>query len=316
MYEGRRVCVTGGAGFIGSHLCDALLKHGAAVSVIDDLSNGDRENLDDRIKLTVGSILDKDALGRAVAGAEVIFHQAAVASVPRSVEEPEQYHEINTTGTMRVLEAARAAGAQRVVFASSSSVYGDQPALPKHEGMVLDPLSPYAASKAAGEQYIRAWSLSYGLSAVSLRYFNIFGPRQRPDSPYAAVIPRFAEALCSGKRPQIYGDGGQTRDFTHVANAVQANVLAGATTKPPRGEAVNVATGRPLSVLELLAIMAKQMGVSGEADMHPPRAGDVLHSHATIDLARDLIGYEPVVGFEEGLPETIEYYVKLCASSV
>lgn len=313
-YAGRRVCVTGGAGFIGSHLCDALVAHGATVAVLDDLSNGSVDNLPgggDGVDLIVGSILDDDALRRAVSGAQIVFHQAAVASVPRSMEEPDQYHLINMTGTEAVLEAARAVKTERVVFASSSSVYGDQPTLPKHEGMVLDPVSPYAATKAAGEQYIRAWASSYGIAAVSLRYFNIFGPRQRPDSPYAAVIPKFAEAMCSGRTPVIFGNGAQTRDFTHVSNAVHANLLAGVVPGPLRGEALNVATGRPLSVLDLLGVMARHLDVSADVDLQPARAGDVLHSHAAIDAARNLIGYEPVVSFEEGLPETIEYYVGL-----
>jgi UDP-glucose 4-epimerase len=214
-------------------------------------------------------------------------------------------------GTVSVLEAARACGAKRVVFASSSSVYGDQPSLPKVETMPLDPRSPYAASKCAGEQFVRAYARCYPLSAVSLRYFNIFGPRQRPDSAYAAVLPRFAEALVRGRPATLYGDGEQTRDFTHVDNAVLANLLAGSTPRDLAGEAVNIATGRALSVMDLLRSMAELVGVAPVCETAPPRPGDVLHSLAGLDLARDLLEYEPVVDAESGLGETVRYYLDL-----
>jgi UDP-glucose 4-epimerase len=312
-YAGRGVCVTGGAGFIGSHLCDALARHGARVRVIDDLSHGLRENLrsaGDQVELVEASIVDRQAMTAAADGADVIFHLAAVASVPRSVAEPELYVRVNVDGTVSVLEAARACGVKCVVFASSSSVYGDQPRLPKVETMTLDPRSPYAASKCAGEQFVRAYARCYPFSAVSLRYFNIFGSRQRLDSPYAAVLPRFAEALVQGRPATVYGDGTQTRDFTHVDNAVQANLLAGSTPRDLGGEAVNIATGRALSVLELLRAMAEVIGVEPAYETAPSRPGDVAHSLAGLDRARDLLGYEPVVDAELGLAETVRYYVE------
>jgi UDP-glucose 4-epimerase len=317
-YAGRCACVTGGAGFIGSHLCGALVRHGARVRVIDDLSHGRRENLQalgDQVDLVEASILDRQAMAAAAEQAEVIFHLAAVASVPRSVAEPELYVQVNVDGTVSVLEAARACGAKRVVFASSSSVYGDQPRLPKVETMTLDPRSPYAASKCAGEQFVQAYARCYPLSAVSLRYFNIFGPRQRPDSPYAAVIPLFADALGRGRRATIYGDGSQTRDFTHVDNAVHANLLAGASPRDLEGEAVNIATGRALSVLELLRAMAEVIAVEPAYDTAPPRPGDVLHSLAGLDAARDLLGYEPVADDAEGLRQTVRYYLDLLGNA-
>ncbi|MHC4126569.1 MAG: SDR family NAD(P)-dependent oxidoreductase [Planctomycetota bacterium] len=314
VYAGRCVCVTGGAGFIGSHLCQALVRHGARVRVIDDLSNGRRENLEslgDQAELVEASILDRQAMAAAAEQAQVIFHLAAVASVPRSVAEPELYVRVNVDGTVSVLEAARACGAKRVVFASSSSVYGDQPRQPKVETMTLDPRSPYAASKCAGEQFVRAYARCYPLSAVSLRYFNVFGPRQRPDSPYAAVIPLFADALGRGRRATIYGDGAQTRDFTHVDNAVHANLLAGASPRDLEGEAVNIATGRASSVLELLRAVAEGVGVEPAYETAPPRPGDVLHSLAGLERARDLLGYEPVADADRGLRETVRYYLDL-----
>ena len=312
-YDGQRVCVTGGAGFIGSHLCHGLVRHGARVRVIDDLSQGLRENLrplGDQVELVEASILDRKAMAAAADGAEVIFHLAAVASVPRSVAEPELYLRVNVDGTVCVLEAARTCGAKRVVFSSSSSVYGDRPCLSKVESMTLDPCSPYAASKSAGEQFVRAYARCYSFSAVSLRYFNIFGPRQRPDSPYAAVLPLFAEALVRGRRVTVYGDGAQTRDFTHVDNAVHANLLAGATPRVLEGEAVNIATGRAMSVLDLLRAVAAVIGVEPAYETGPPRPGDVLHSLAGLDRARELLGYEPVMDVERGLEETVRYYLQ------
>ena len=282
--------------------------------MIDDLSHGLRENLQslgDQVELVEASILDRQAMAAAADGADVIFHLAAVASVPRSLAEPELYVRVNVDGTVSVLEAARACGVKRVVFSSSSSVYGDQPTLPKVETMTLDPRSPYAASKCAGEQFVRAYARCYPFSAVSLRYFNIFGPRQRPDSPYAAVLPLFAEALVRGRPATVYGDGAQTRDFTHVDNAVHANLLAGASTLDLAGEAVNIATGRALSVLELLRAMAEVVGGEPAYETAPPRPGDVLHSLGGLDRARDLLGYEPVVDVEGGLGDTVRYYLDL-----
>jgi UDP-glucose 4-epimerase len=317
-YRDRTVCVTGGAGFIGGHLCEALLARDARVTVIDDLSNGRRENLEplgDRVTFVEGSILDDDALDRAVGDASVVFHLAAVASVPRSVAEPELYLQVNTMGTLRVLEAARRAGADRVVYASSSSVYGDQPTLPKVETSPPDPRSPYAAAKSAGEHLARAYATCYGLSCVSLRYFNIFGPRQRPDSPYAAVIPKFCAAYGAGETPVIFGDGSQTRDFTFVANAVHANLLAGATAIPLAGEIVNVAAGEGRTVIELIEAVAARLGVEPAYETSPPRPGEVQHSRADIDAARDLLGYEPIVSFDEGLDRTVAHYAELFSRS-
>jgi UDP-glucose 4-epimerase len=313
-YRGKRVCVTGGAGFIGSHLSEALVERGADVSVIDDLSNGKIENLKsikDRIRFVEGSILDPRALSNALQRCEIVFHQAAIASVPRSVKEPLPYFEVNAKGTLEVLETARAHGVSRVVYAASSSVYGDQDQLPKVESMSPLPLSPYASAKFAGEHLLRTYCHCYGLMGVSLRYFNIFGPRQRPDSPYAAVIPRFAAALLSkSTKPVIYGDGTQTRDFTYVSNAVHANLLAGACERPLRGESINIACGERFSLLELLRAIAEELRVDAKFEFALPRLGEVQHSLASIEAARELIGYEPQVKFREGLRLTIEAFVE------
>ncbi len=317
-FEGQRVCVTGGAGFIGSHLTDALVNHGADVCVLDDFSQGLAENLAqvaDRVRIVRGSILDSDALGEACADAELIFHLAALTSVPGSIDKPREYYEVNATGTLGVLETARAVGAKRVIFAASSSVYGDNPALPKVESMSPEPMSPYAVAKCASEYMLRAYAQCYGLSAVSLRYFNIFGSRQRPDSPYAAVVPRFAEALSQGRKPTIYGDGTQTRDFTHVSNAVHANLLAGACPTPLLGEVVNVACGKSYNLLELVERMAAILDSDSECEFLPPRVGEVLHSCASIDAAQTVLGYEPVMNFDEGLRDALAFYAQSCEQS-
>lgn len=312
-YRGMRVCVTGGAGFIGSHLCDALVGHGAFVTVIDDLSEGLRANLDGvaaQVRLVEASILDEMALADAMDGAATVFHQAALASVPRSVEDPDRYFAVNATGTQRVLETARTKGVGRVVYAASSSAYGDQPGQPRVETMAPDPRSPYAATKCVGEQLLRAYASCYGLSGVSLRYFNIFGPRQRPDSPYAAVLPRFTEALAAGRRAVVYGDGEQTRDFTFVANAVHANLLAGASERDLAGEVVNVGCGAGLSVIALLDAVARELDVPCAFDREPLRTGDVRDSVASIDAARELIGYEPLMDLATGLAQTVAWYAR------
>lgn len=313
-YRGRRVCVTGGAGFIGSHLAAALARRGADVAVLDDFSNGLETNLEGvPAQVLRGSILEPDALAEATAGAEVIFHQAALASVPRSLEEPERYERVNVLGTMRVLEAARATSARRVVFAASSSIYGDGPGQPRHEAMTPDPRSPYAASKGAGEMLVAAWAHGFGRSGVSLRYFNVFGPRQRPDSPYAAVIPIFAAALRAGERPTIFGDGEQTRDFTYVDNVVRANLLAGATPRELKGEAINVACGAACSLNALLREIADLLGVAAEAEHAEPRAGDVRHSLADVSRAAELLGYAPEIDLREGLARTLAWFAGLDA---
>ncbi len=306
------MCVTGGAGFIGSHLVDALVGRGASVVVLDDLSSGLRENLNAHagaITIIEGSILDDAALAHAItSGTEFVFHEAAVTSVPRSVAEPMLYHEVNCLGTMRVLEASRRAGVKRVVFASSSSAYGEQPGDVKVESMPMLPRSPYAAAKCAGEHMMRAWAHCFGLSTISLRYFNIFGQRQLADSPYAAVIPKFVDALMRGSSPIIFGDGTQTRDFTHVSNAVHANLLAGACDRDLRGEVVNIAAGEGASVMSLLQSVAEILGVNPRYELAPSRPGEVMHSKASIDAARALIGYAPVTPFARGLEETVRWY--------
>lgn len=312
-YRGRTVCVTGGAGFIGSHITRALVDCGATVRVIDDFSNGREENLSairNRITLIHGSILDESALREATQDAEIIFHQAAVTSVPRSLDDPLGCHEVNATGTAHVLEAARRNHERapcRVIYAASSSMYGDQPTSPKVESLCPAPLSPYAASKLAGESLLRAYAASYALPCLSLRYFNIFGPGQRADSPYAAVLPIFAERMMRGEKPTVYGDGTQTRDFTHVINVVHANLLAGAApAEQLRGEPVNIACGKSYSLLELVERMAGLLGVEPRCEFAPPRPGDVVHSHASIQRARDLLGYEPQISFDAGLADTID----------
>ena len=307
-YRGRTVCVTGGAGFIGSHLADVLCEAGARVTVLDDFSNGLESNLAGAARaaaLVRGSIADDAALDRALAGAEVVFHQAAMGSVPRSVEIPAEYHETNVTGTLRLLQAARRHGVRRVVYAASSSAYGNSPTLPKVETMPADTLSPYAYTKLACEHLMRAWANCYGIQTVSLRYFNIFGPRQRHDSPYAAVIPLFAKHLRDGTRPEIWGDGRQTRDFTHVANAVHANLLAGATANELCGQVVNVACGTRFSLLELLQAMGELLGAKADPVFHPARTGDVRDSEADISAAGRLLGYRVIVPFREGLRRTL-----------
>jgi UDP-glucose 4-epimerase len=303
--------VTGGAGFIGSHVAAALAASGASVRVIDDLSTGYTENLEEiggDFEFVRGSLNDADALARALGGVEVVFHEAAIPSVPRSVENPAETHRACAEATFSLLVAARRAGVRRLVYAASSSAYGDQPALPKVEEMRPDPLSPYAAAKLVGEYYCQVWWRSYGFEAVSLRYFNVFGPRQDPGSPYSGVISRFISALMRGERPVIYGDGEQTRDFTYVSNVVDANLRAAET---PRGvgEVINVANGVRVTLNELLDTLK---GITGktevEAEYRDPRVGDVRHSLADITRARELLGYEPRVGLEDGLRKTIEWW--------
>lgn len=311
----RAVCVTGGAGFIGSHIVDALVKRGDRVTVLDDLSTGSLGNIahhGERVRFVHGSILDPRTLDEAFAGVEVVFHQAALCSVPASIESPGKYVEVNVTGTAMVLEAARKAGVRRVVYAASSSAYGNQDALPVTESLVPDPISPYAATKLAGEHLLRSFAACYDISCVSLRYFNVFGPRQRPDSPYAAVVPKFADALMSGgaRKPVVFGDGEQTRDFTYVGNIVHANLLAADAARDLRGEVMNIGCGDRHSLLDLLQRMAKLAGASADAKHEPPRAGDVRHSMASIDRARSLIGYEPAVSLDEGLRLTLEWYAQ------
>ena len=315
-YDGQPVCVTGGAGFIGGHLVDGLLALGASVTVIDDLSNSTLAHLaeriedePDRLQFVHGSILEDEALAEAVDGCRTVFHLAALGSVPRSIDDPRRTWAVNATGTMRVLEAARAAGAKRVVFASSSSAYGETERLPKVETMPPMPLSPYAASKVAGEQLMRAWAHSYHMRTASLRYFNVFGPRQPAGSDYAAVVPNFSSAIYAGKRPIIYGDGQQTRDLTYVACAVLATMQAGGVDTPLHGDIMNVGTGERTSMAELARLIADAQDRSDLVPEHQsPRAGDVRHSLADISRARELLGYRPIISLAEGLEQTITWF--------
>jgi UDP-glucose 4-epimerase len=307
-FEGRTLCVTGGAGFIGSHLADALVQCGARVRIVDDFSNGRESNLQgaaSAAEVFRGSICDDSILDAAFAGADVVFHQAAMGSVPRSIEMPWAYQEVNVGGTLRVLEAVRRHGVRRVIYAASSSAYGNTTVLPKVELMRPDPLSPYAFTKLAGEHLMRAWAQCFGLETISLRYFNIFGPRQRHDSPYAAAIPMFAERIRAGARPVIFGDGGQTRDFTFVANAVHANLLAGSVMRTLSGEVVNVACGTRFSLLQVLQSISEVIGLPANPEFRPGRRGDVRDSEADIRLAGQLLGYSVVVPFSEGLRTTV-----------
>jgi UDP-glucose 4-epimerase len=306
----ERVLVTGGAGFIGSHLVEALLDEGYRVRVVDNLATGSRANLahlDGRYEWLEGDLRDFAVAEAAVEGAGGVLHQAAIPSVPRSVREPIESHESGPTATLNVLEAARRAGARRVVFAASSSAYGDAEELPKHEGLAVDPLSPYAAGKLAGEHYVRVYARTMGLDGVALRYFNVFGPRQDPSSPYSGVISLFARALAEGRRPVIYGDGRQSRDFTYVANVVRANLLALRAPGPLGGAALNVGTGRRVTLLDLIAHLNAALGTRIEPRFEPPRAGDVRDSLASLEAIRHALGYEPPVGFEEGLRRTVAW---------
>ena len=302
--------VTGGAGFIGSHIVTELVARGEDVRVLDDFSTGRRENLahvQGEFELIIGDLRDLDVVRRAVQGVEVVLHQAALPSVARSVREPLVTNEANVTGTLNLLVAARDAGVRRVVYASSSAVYGDSPTLPKIETMPSAPKSPYAVAKLAGELYAQVFVQLYGLETVSLRYFNVFGPRQDPTSQYSAVIPIFITAMLRGQRPPVEGDGLQSRDFTYVANVVHANLLA-ATTPAVSGEVFNIACGMRFNLLELISLINELLGTNLEPTFGPPRPGDVRHSQADIARARDRLGFQVLVDFREGLRRTVEWY--------
>jgi UDP-N-acetylglucosamine/UDP-N-acetyl-alpha-D-glucosaminouronate 4-epimerase len=304
-----RLLVTGGAGFIGSNLVEALAASGHEVRVFDNGSTGSVDNLASISSAPIlGDVRDRDAVLKAVSEVEVIYHLAALPSVARSVGDPITTHQVNVDGTLNVLEAARRTGVRRVVYASSSSVYGDTPRLPKDEGMPLSPQSPYAASKAAAEAYCRSFSHVYGLETVSLRFFNVFGPRQDPASEYAAVIPRFIDRMLAGSAPDIFGDGKQSRDFTYVSNVVEALQLAASAGPEAVGQAMNVGCGSRTTLLELVAAMNDLLGTAIQPAFSSPRPGDIKHSHADIAKAERLLGYRPRLSVRAGLGRTIDWF--------
>jgi len=307
-----RYLVTGGAGFIGSNLVAALTAAGEHVRVLDNLVSGFWEHLDgieaqSKIERIEGDIRDAAAVARAMDGVEIVFHEAALGSVPRSVEDPIYSDAVNTGGTVTVLDAARHQKVRRVIFAASSAAYGETPELPKHERMATMPLSPYAVTKLACESYLKVFSTIYGLETVNLRYFNVFGPNQTPDGAYAAAIPRFVDAAIANRPIQIYGDGEQTRDFCYVDNAVSANLLAAVSPRKFSGEVINIAGGRRIGLNELCREISRVLGREIDVVHTEPRAGDIRHSLADISVAKELLGFEPLVRWEDGLPPTVAY---------
>lgn len=304
--------VTGGAGFIGSNIVVELIKKNEKVRVLDNFTTGKRENLIpilEQIQLVEGDIRSYHVVAEAVEGIDIILHQAALPSVPRSIKDPITTNEVNVGGTLNILQAARDAGVKRIVYASSSSIYGNSPELPKHEGMMPNPLSPYAVSKYASEKYCQAFSLIYGLETVCLRYFNVFGPGQDPTSQYSAVIPKFINAITNDKKPLIFGDGEQTRDFTYVANVVDANLLA-ATAECNSGIVLNCACHERTSVNNLIDNLNQILGKNIEPEYTESRAGDVRDSYASIKKAKNAIKYSPRISFKEGLQKTAEWYLE------
>lgn len=306
-----KVLVTGGAGFIGSNLAEELTRQGARVTIIDDLTTGFRENLEEikgEFEFIEGDINDDGALSRAIEGAEIVFHEAALPSVPRSVENPTETHRVCVDGTFNLLLKSRDVGVKRFVYAASSSAYGDQPTLPKVETMRPDPLSPYAVAKLTGEYYCRAFNNVFGLETISLRYFNVFGPRQNPASMYSGVISRFIDSILSGKPAPIHGDGEQSRDFTYISNVVDANVKAAQTTKG-LGETMNVANGDRISLVELFEVLKTITAIpDAVTEFRDPRPGDVKHSQADNSRAVECLDYQQLVGLEEGLRRTIDWW--------
>jgi len=304
--------ITGIAGFIGSSLARAVLAQGDQVRGIDNLSTGRRANLCeilDRIEFHEADIVDASAAAQACRGVDYVLHQAAIPSVPKSIRDPLGSNRANVDGTVNLLVAARDAGVKRAVYAASSSAYGDTPTLPKHEGMTPNPISPYAVAKLAGEYYMTSFYRCYGLETVSLRYFNIFGPRQDPSSPYSGVLAKFITLMLGGEPPTIFGDGKQSRDFTYVDNAVQANLLAcKAPAKEVAGQVFNVAVGQRVDLNETVEILRKLTGYAGEVKYEAERTGDVKHSLADLSRSEKHLGYRPTVGFEEGLRRTVEWY--------
>lgn len=308
--------MTGGGGFIGGHLTERLLELGHRVRVLDNFATGRRSNLEgvaDDVELVEGDIQSYERVHNAVRGCELVFHQAALPSVPRSIQDPLTSTGVNVTGTLNILLASRDEGVRRVVYASSSSVYGANPELPKRESMQTMPMAPYAVSKLAAEGFCRSFHRVYGLDTVALRYFNVFGPRQDPTSQYAAVIPNFINALLEGKPPTVHGDGEQSRDFTFIDNVVEANVKAATAGADAAGETVNIACGERISLNQVLDHLRQSIGTDVEAEHTDSRPGDVPHSQADISLARELLGYEPLVSTADGLDLTIEHYRQLAA---
>jgi UDP-glucose 4-epimerase len=305
--------VTRGAGFIGSHLVEELVARGEQVRVLDNFSTGKRANLAawvGRVEVIDGDIRNLATVQAAMRDVQFVLHQAALPSVPRSIEDPLTSNAVGVDGTLNVLWAAKAAGVRRVVYASSSSVYGNVPVSPKHEGLTPAPASPYAVSKLAAEHYCGVFHAVYGLETVALRYFNVFGPRQDPDSPYAAVIPIFLSKLARGEQPLIHGDGLQTRDFTFVKNVVQANLLACAAPAAAAGQAMNAACGESITLCDLVALLNELLGTTIAPQFGPPRAGDVKHSLADNARAKALIGYTPRFSFREGLAQTVQAFAR------
>ncbi|MGI9428453.1 MAG: SDR family oxidoreductase [Bythopirellula sp.] len=312
----RKFLVTGGAGFIGSHIATALIERGDEVVVLDNFQSGRRENLahlGDQVQLLEASVTDLKQVETAVRGVEVVYHQAALASVPMSIDKPLDANAVCVTGTVNVLDAARRAGVRRVVFAASSSAYGNEPTPIKCETDLPAVLSPYAAAKLAGEAYCQAFAATYGLETVALRYFNVFGPRQDPQSEYSAVIPIFVSKMVQGERPIVFGDGGQSRDFVYIDNVVQANLAAADATRAV-GRTINVGCGRQFNLLQLIQAINKVLETDIQPVFEKPRAGDVRESLADISLACDVLDYEPQIDFDEGLRRSIEYYLSLVPS--
>jgi nucleoside-diphosphate-sugar epimerase len=311
-----RYLVTGGAGFIGSHLCEELVRRGHHVRAVDNLITGNRQNLAHlpQVDFHEGDLADLDVATRATKSIDYVLHQAAIPSVPRSVEDPITSNRANVDASLNLLVAARDAGVRRVVYAGSSSAYGDAPSLPKVETMATAPLSPYALQKLVVEDYARMFTRLYGLETVTIRYFNVFGPRQDPSSPYSGVISLFISALCEGRRPTIFGDGEQTRDFTYVANVVDG-VLRACDAPGVSGEVINVATGGRISLNRLLETIRSLIGAAVEPIYRDARPGDVRHSQADIGKAQRLLGYQPVVSFEEGLGRTVAWHRQMAAAA-
>lgn len=304
-----RALVTGGAGFIGSHVVQRLLEAGHEVVVLDNFFTGRRENLSAvarDVRIVEGDVRDAACVEASAVGCEVVFHQAAIVSVPRSVERPQESHDVNIQGTLNVLQAARAAGVRRVVFASSAAVYGAEPTLPKTETMLPEPISPYGVEKLTGEHYLRTWSELFGLETVALRYFNVFGPRQDPSSPYSGVISVFVDRILGGRAIQLFGDGRQCRDFVFVSNVVDANVLA-STREGVSGKVFNIACGARTSLLDLAVLIEEAAGRTVERSFAEPRAGDIKDSVADVRRARAELGYAPAVDVEEGIRRLIDH---------